>query len=152
MSSEISRFKNSNNEEARMRNYRDQLLKRFELEIRDMEMRHQDEVVQMANSQAQTIENLRHAYDVRISEEGEALEEKLRQVKINSDERIEAEKRAGEAEFGKIRMGQQKRIEEYKKNADEQMAALQKRYQASTAQLHEQAKKTTRKEKETSNS
>lgn len=150
MSSDLSAIRDSTANEMRMKNYREQLQRRFDSDIHEMEASHQDDVVRILDHNIQQLDTLRNAYEVRISEEAEALEEKLHQVHSKAEARVDAEKRAGDEELARVKLTSQKRIEEYKKRSDEQVETLQKQLQASTSQLHEQAKKSARKEKESS--
>lgn len=129
-----------------MRNYRSQLQEKAKAEVRELEARHHEEVMSLVENHVTQVEAMRHAYDVQISEEATRLEEQLQDVRVNADLRVGAEKRNADKELTKLQRAHQQRIEEYKKNSDEQLQKLRKELQASTKALHEQARKSGKKD------
>lgn len=145
MPSEIA---NSTTDELRIRQHRAQIQKREEMELRDKEARHQDAVQRLTDNQLDQLEKLKNAYEVRISEEAESLEQRLHEIRMSNEERIQAEKQAAEQELTKAKSANKKKIEEYQKNAEAQLDSLRKQYQASGDNLRKQARKTLKTEGE----
>jgi hypothetical protein len=139
-------IKNATTEEIRIRNYMTQLKQHEEIEVQDLEGKHQLELERLGDGSTHQIEELRKAYDVQISREAEGLEERLHQVRLSNEERVGAEKREGDAEVAKAHTQTQQRIAEYKKIGDAQLDALKKQFQASTETIHDRARKQARKE------
>lgn len=128
-------------DELRLRNYRTQLQRQHDLEVRELERKNADELQRLTEHSTTQLETLRQAYDVRISEEAESLEERLHQVRLNARERIAVEKEQAEEELRKTRTSHQQRLAEYKKNAEAQIDALRKQHQASAEAIHERSVK-----------
>jgi hypothetical protein len=147
-----SEIKSTAAEEIRLRNHRAQLEQRNEMALREIEQSHAEDVRRTIENQAFQMDNLRRAYDVQISEEAEALEERLHRVRLNADERVAAEKKAGEAELEKLKSAHKQRLDEYRKNSEQQLEALRKQLQTSAETLHEKARKTAKREREVSGS
>jgi len=145
MSSEI---KNSSTDEIRMKNHRTLVQNRNELELRDLSARHSDEVQQLVETQTSQLDNMRHAYDVQISQEGEVLGEKLADIRLGADERTQDEKKIHEQELTKIQRAHQSRVEEYRKNAEAQIQTIRREHQKNAEALHAQSIKSARRERE----
>jgi hypothetical protein len=135
-------------DEMRMTNYRNLLEQKNDLQIKDIEDRHTQDVERITVSEADQMQNLRQAYNVKFSEEAEALEDKLAEVRNGNLERVAAEKRVGDAEVNKLKDANQQRIEEYKKISEMQIEQLHKNFKTTSDALHEQAKKTAKRERE----
>lgn len=134
-------------EEVRMRNYENQLKNRHEENVRDLRDRHEDDVGRMLGHYAEQKEGLVAAYEVKISEEAERLEDQLSQMRIKHDERVQAEKQNQDVELQNIKTAHQKRVEEYKKNNEIVVDKMRRQLQAQSDHLHAQARKTEKKEK-----
>ena len=92
--------------------------------------------------------NYEATYDVKISQEAEALQDKLEEIRKKSDERVENEKHTGEAELDKLKVANQQRSDEYRKNADLQIDSLRKELQNVEQNIRDQSRKQAKKEKE----
>ncbi len=143
-----SGYKTSSSDELRLKNYRNMIEQKHEIELRDMEARNAEETQKVTDHHREQLSQLRGAYDVQISEEAEALEARLHDLRLNNLERVGTEKRAAEIEIDKIKANSHAQIDETKKNADIQIEALHKQLQTSTEVLHDQARKTARRERE----
>jgi hypothetical protein len=143
-----SQTKASTVDEVRLKNYRTSLQQRNDMEVRELQSKHDDEVQRVIENQTAQINELRQAYDVQISREAEALEESLHRIRMGNEDRIESEKQAAETEVNKIKTANEQRLSEYKKNSEAQMDALRKQLQASADQLHERARKAAKKERQ----
>lgn len=139
-----SDIKAASTDAIRLQNHRNQMERQHEMEMRDLKAKQNDEVARVLDNHAYQIENLKQGYEVQISAEGEALEEKLQKTRMRTEERLNEEKRMGEMELAKVRTANQQRIEEYKKNGEIQVEAVKKQLQATTETLHEKAKKSAR--------
>src|SRR4051794_12187278 len=102
MPPEVSLTKASAADEMRMRNYRAQTERRNDAELREIDTKHQEELGRVLGYQAEQMEQLRHSYDVKISEEAESQEQKLSEIRHSNGERLEVEKRAADEEYGKV--------------------------------------------------
>ena len=128
-----SDIKSATTEDLRMRNYRQQLQQHNDSEIRDLEQKHNEDIARLQDNFTNQVQNLRHAYEIEISEEAENLEEKLQKVRgENEEKKISTEKKAGEDEVVKNRTANQQRIDEYKKNSELQLDPASK----TSASLH----------------
>ena len=143
-----SEIKASTTDELRTKNYRAQMQQTADLETRELEAKHNQDIERLNSNFKDQYQDLKHAYDIAISQEAEALEEKLHQVRDSTDEKVSSEKKLQEDELTKIKTVNQQRIDEYKKNADAQLDQIRKQYQASSEDLHTKAKKDMKKEKE----
>ena len=135
-------------DELRLKNYRAVLERKNEIEVQDLNARHTDEMERISENQALQLESLRNAYDVKISSEAEILEDRLHQIRMTNEERIASEKRAGQDELNHIKSSHQARVEEYRKNSEAQIDELHRQLQNTSEVLHEQAKKTAKRERE----
>ena len=141
-------IKSTSTDEIRMKNYRAQVQNRNEMDMRELQEQHASEIQRSSENHNLQSENLRSAFDVQISEEGERLQDKLDQIRMQNEERVKLEQKAGEEELTHTKTANQKKIEEYKKNSAAQLDALRKQFQATAENLHEQAKRTTKRDKE----
>src|SRR5438105_2839235 len=96
-------IKATTTEDLRLRNYRTELNRRNEAEIREMDARHGENVAKLQESELAQLEQLKHAYEIQFSQEAEALEEKLRDLRAENDKRVDGEKKQGENELVKTR-------------------------------------------------
>lgn len=131
-------------EDIRLKNMRTQIENRNRNEVKELQDRLAMETERTITSHTATIQNLRGAYDVQISEEAENLENRLNAVRAANEERVEAEKKAGEAEVAKVKTMTQARVEEYKKIEDEKIAKIKKEVAAQSENLHEKEKRIAR--------
>jgi hypothetical protein len=135
-------------DEVRMRNYRAQIEKKNEIEVRDISERHLEELQRMNDAHALRVASLRQAYDVQLSEEAESLLKKLEEIHTSNEERVGLEKRTAEEELMRTRNNNQKKLDDLRKKGELQLESLQNQFKASTDAMHEQAKKTARRERE----
>ena len=147
MPSDIS-AKTASADEIRLRNYRTQLERRNEMELADIDARHQDDVRKVMASQSLQMQELQGAYDVKISQEAEILEQRLHEIRQNNKERVETEQQAADDQLTKLKQAHEKQVIEYKKNTEEEMEQLRRQLQASTEALHNQAKKMSKRDRE----
>ena len=138
--------KSSTTEELRLRNYRTSLQQKSEMEIRDLQSRHSDVMQHTSDIQQLQLDELKRGFEVQISKEAEALEEKLHQIRLSGEERLEDEKRTMDTEFQKVRTASQQKIDEYRKNSEAQIDKLRKETQVATEMLHERGKRAAKKE------
>lgn len=148
MASPISSFSSAQTEELRMKNYKTQLEKKNEIDLRDLQSRHADDVIRLSSTQTQQLEDLQNAYDIKISAEAEVLEEKLNQIRVSNEERVNQEKRLADQEIQKVKNNHQSELNHLKKKSEIQITDLHKQYQKTSAILHEQSKQTSKRERE----
>jgi hypothetical protein len=137
-------------DELRMRNYRAQLQAQDDLEVRELQNRHNDEIQRLTEQNKAQTDQMRHDYEVRISQEGEALDERLQKVRLENDQQVAAENQKGQEELNQARTSNQQRVDEYKKNSDAKIEQMRKQYQLAAENLHDKAKKNERREREVS--
>jgi hypothetical protein len=133
-------------EELRLRNNQTQHQSQNELETREVQARHGDELQRLIENQTDRAQDLRKAYDVSISQEAENLEQRLHDTRLSNDQRVADEKRNEDNELNKLKTAHQQKVEEYKKSSESQLENLRKQLQAQTEQLHELARKSAQKE------
>ncbi len=138
----------STTEDLRLRNYRASIQQKNDIELREIQNRHDDDIQRVTDTQAQQMGDLKRAYEVQISQEAEHLEEKLHQARLTTEQRVEAEKKAAESQLSKLKAVHQQRIEDYKKNAEEELLRLRKTAQANAELIHDRERKLARKERE----
>jgi hypothetical protein len=138
-----------NTDEIRLRQYRTQMENRHEYAVKEMRDRQDHEIGKMFETFQDQKQSLENAYSVQISKEAENLEEKLQNVRVEQEARISTEKQAYERELQNMKLSQQKQIEDYRKQGEVQLEKLKRELQATSDQIHIQAKKTARREKET---
>lgn len=127
-------------EDIRLKNLRSQLENRNRSEIKEIQDRHEHDLYRLTTGEAETLENLKSAYDVQISKEAENLEARLAEVRQNNEERVLAEKKQGDAEVEKIKFQTQQKIDEYKKIGETQLERQRKEYASESSNLHEREK------------
>src|SRR5689334_12113938 len=98
MASEISGSKGEVGDEIRLRAYRAQVERANDAHIREVEQEHLASIQRLNEDQEKQLASLRHAYDVKISEEGEALKDRLEKIHEANEQRIAVEKMSGEDE------------------------------------------------------
>lgn len=153
MSSQIesrSQIKSATVDDLRMQNYRNNMERKLESEVSELQSRHDQDIERLLENHAFQMEQLRNAYNVEISKEAEVLEERLHQVRTHGDVQVRAEKMAHEKELSQQKNAHQKQLDQYKKNSEAQIVEMRKQLQATTENLHAQAKKSLKKEKEIS--
>jgi len=84
--------KSSSTEELRLKNYKSQVEARHEIDMRELEQKNAEDVQRLQENYVQQEAQLRNAYEVQISTEAEALDEKLQQTRFGNEERVGAEK------------------------------------------------------------
>ena len=146
-----SALRSANQEEMKLQQFRATVERRNDIELKDLEQRHGAELKKLSETHADQMQRLKQAYDVEISEEAERLDAALHQNRMQNQQRMEAEKLNGDHEFNQARAAHHERIEEFRKNSEAQMGNMQKQLQASSTVLHEQSKKTARKQTEMDN-
>ena len=82
-------------DEMRLQNYRERLKQQNELEIREMEANHAADLERLSTTEMNQIENLRHDYEVRVSQEAETLDEKLTEIRLENAGRVVQGKASG---------------------------------------------------------
>lgn len=141
-------LKAATTDELRLKNYRDTLERRNDVEVRDIQAKHAQEIQKIIDHQTDQLEKMRAAYNVQISSEAATLDESLHETRIKNAQRVEEEKLAAEQNLAKLRAAHQERIEDYKQSSEAQYLALQKQLRTSAETLHEQSRKTARKQME----
>ena len=145
-------LKNLSSEEYRLQNYRHQLQQRNDVEIREIEQKHLDQVQRLQEDEAQARGELHQAYDLKISQEAESLGEKLDEIRQANQEKVAAEQRVGEQELAQVKTLQQQRLDEYRKNSDLQLEKIRRQYQSSAEALHDKSRRYADHEKEVNKS
>ncbi len=140
--------KSANTDELRYRNYLAQLHQRGDMEVRELQSAHGEEVQHLLETEKAQMDDLHRDFDVRISQEAEKLDEHLQNIRMQNEERVGEQKRAADQELNQVRATSQQRIDEYKKNADAQLDSLRKQYLAASEAMHERYRKSAHKEKE----
>jgi hypothetical protein len=141
-------LKSTSADEVRLKNYKASLQQKSEADLREIELRHNEDVQRMTESHAFRMEEMKRAYDVQISERAEQLEEALQRVRDKGEDRVIEEKNRVETEVAKVRAQGQSQLDEYKRNSEFKLEKLHKETQAATAMLHDRAKKAAKKERE----
>ena len=140
--------KNAYSDELRMQNYRSQLEKRNDMALEDLRVRYSEDTRTLSEDHVDRMTQLKKAYDLKISEEAEYLEDQLNSIRASARTRSEEEKRAGEEEINRLKSAHTARVEEYRRNSEEQLDKMRKEAKLQTEHLHEQTRKTAKKEKE----
>ena len=141
-------YRTSNADEIRMRNYRQQLERQNEIDIKDIDAKHVEQMQHLAEDHQIKSQSLKNGFDVRISEEAEALDDELQRVRRSNEERIITEKQAGDDELGRIRTANTDRLNEFKKNSEFQLEKLRRDLQMSAEAMKKQARPGGKKGKE----
>ena len=128
----------SNVDELRYKSYLGQIERDQEATIREKQDEHREHLTQLVTTQAEQSTALKKDYDVRISAEAEALENRLGSVRERNQAMVAQEKENGEMEAAKIHQHFVKRIEDEKQLGDEQIQKLQSYYKKSSEELHKQ--------------
>ncbi|MEO5969012.1 MAG: hypothetical protein ABIQ95_03725 [Bdellovibrionia bacterium] len=136
-------------EETRLKNYRDRLQYANEVELRNMEIQHSQDLARLSAHFGTEVDNLREAYEVKISQEAEQMDHKLRQIQSDKEQQLSEEKHQADVELNKIKTAHQDQVREFKKVSQGEIETLHKKFQASSSALHEQAKKSGIKEPRT---
>ena len=139
-----SAIKNSTVEELKLKNTTAQLERRYDRKLREMEDQHMHDVRNVQESNEDQLRALRRAYEVRISQDAEALEEKLHAVRLSNQNQVTEAERTGTAELNQIKQANAMRLQAYKKNADDQLAKTQTEHQLASLKMHEQTAKAAR--------
>ncbi len=129
-----------------MRSYLTHLQNQNDLEAKEIQGRHAEEMNRLIENHADQADQMKKAFDVSISKEAEELEQRLHETRLSHDQRVADEKHTEEEELNKLKTAHQQRIEEYKKASESQMDTMRKQLQAQSEQLHEQAIKTAKRE------
>ncbi len=143
-----SRANDASMDELRLTNYRARLKDQHETELRDIQGKHDGDVMRALEQHADLMETLKRDYDVQISAQAQELEDRLHAQRLSAEERLSAEKVAAEKELAKVRTLNQKQIAHYQKNANERVETIRKQEQDATASLHARARKYQPKETE----
>lgn len=135
-----------------LKNHLQQTKMRAEAELKDIRDQHDQDIARMVDRFEQQKGGLQHAYDVHISKEAEILEDKLNEIRIKASERVDGEQKAHETEMTNLKKSHQARVEEYRRNSDHQLDKMRKELQSATDNLHQQAKRVSKRDKEVAKS
>ncbi len=136
-------------EETRLKNYRSRLQYENEVELRNIESQHAQDLARLSTQFGDQMQGLRGAYEVKISQEAEQMDQKLRQFQAAKDQKLSEEKRLADVELSKLKAAHQDQIREFKKVSQNEYETLHKKLQASTHALHELARKSEKLESRT---
>jgi hypothetical protein len=128
----------NNTDEIRYRSYLTQMERQQDAEIKEKDENHKDQVARIVSGHDNQQKNLRTDYNVKISEEADAMEKKLETIRQRNLAITTQEKESGEAEAEKIHHQYAAKIEQEKKTGDEQIAKLQSHYKKSSEDLAKQ--------------
>ena len=142
------RASNANADEQRLKNYRNQVQRQHEIELKEIATNYDRDLEKLTQTKSMELEDVRSSYDVRISEEAESLDEKLQQIREDHEKRITLEKDTSDEELNKLKTANRLRIEDYKKNAELQVDSMKKELQENIELVHEQSKKAAKRERE----
>ncbi|MFZ9596138.1 MAG: hypothetical protein ACO3A2_08685 [Bdellovibrionia bacterium] len=129
-------------EEFRLKAYRNRIQADHESELRNMEAQHAQTVEKTTDRQRQQLDQLKEAYDVKISKEAEDLENQLHRIQLEKSEKLEQEKLKADAEINRFRTAHQDQVRQIQKNSQNELETLQKKLGEATQALHQQVKKT----------
>src|SRR5690606_13714792 len=87
------------------------------------------------------IGDLKSAYEVRISQEAEKLEERLAAIRQGNEERVAAEERQGRMDYERIKAAYEDRIRDLREKSEMEIQEIRNRHQEILKRLDEQAKK-----------
>jgi len=128
-------------DEIRYRSYLTQLERQQDADVKDREDQHRDRVAKLVSANETQTSQMRKDYDVKISDEAEALEHKLGLIRDRNKILIDQERDRGDKEAEKIRTQYQQKIDDEKKVGDEQLNRLQSYYRKAAQELDRQYRK-----------
>ena len=142
MASSTSGAGNNNNvDEIRYRSYLNQLERDQEAQIKDKEDTHREHLAKIISTNDDQTQGLRKDYDVKISDEAEALERKLSLIRERNTILSTQERENGEREADKVHNQYVSKIDQEKKVGDEQISRLQAYYKRASDELHKNFEK-----------
>ena len=137
MSSEIhSAPNNFSRLEAQIRNSRYDLEQQQERDIQDRVEKHADRIQKLEAEHRKTLDDLREDFDVQVSAEAAALEERLQQIRNQNEEMLTQEKNWGDEELKKVKEHHHQSIEKAKEEAD--LRLLNQRQELKKAEFMQQ--------------
>ena len=131
----------NNVDEIRYKNYLLQMERDQDSTVKDKEDQHRERLTNLVTNHEEQTKTLKKDYDVKISEEAEALEMKLGQIRERNQSLTNLEKENGEAEAQKIHHQYEQKTDSEKKTGDEQISKLQAYYKRASDELHKQYEK-----------
>ena len=131
----------NNVDEIRYKNYLLQMERDQDATVKDKENLHRDRLSQLITNHDEQTQSLKKDYDVKISSEAEALDQKLAMVRERNQVLVNQEHENGEMEASKVHQQYSQKIEPEKKVGDEQISRLQSYYKKASDELHHQYEK-----------
>ena len=131
----------NNVDEIRYKSYLTQMERDQESQIKEKEDAHRERLSNLVVTNEDQTKNLRKDYDVKISEEAEALDRKLSLIRDRNQILANQERENGEREADKVHNQYAQKIEQEKKVGDEQIGRLQGYYKKASDELHHQFEK-----------
>jgi hypothetical protein len=131
----------NNTDEIRYKSYLTQLEREQDAQIKDKEDTHREHLSNIITTHEDDTKLLRKDYDVKISDEAEALDRKLSMIRERNQIISNQERENGEREADKVHNQYASKIETEKKTGDEQIARLQGYYKKASDELHHQYEK-----------
>ncbi len=127
-----------NSDANRYKNYLAQLERQQDAELRDKEDGHKEKLTRLISGHTTQESQIKKDYSVQISDEAEALENKLKLTRERNGILISQEREKGEKEADRIRTQYQQKIESEKKTGDEQLSRMQEYYKRAAEEQHRQ--------------
>jgi hypothetical protein len=124
---------------VRYSNYLSQLERQQDADIRDKEDLHKEKVTRMVDDHQSQESQIKKDYQVKISDEAEAMERKLSLTRERNNILISQEREKGEKEADRIRAQYQQKIEQEKKTGDLHLSRLQEYYKKAGEELQKQS-------------
>ncbi len=131
----------NNVDEIRYKNYLLQMERDQDSNLKDKELEHRERLTHLITSHDEQTQTLKKDYDVKISSEAEALDQKLAMVRERNQALVNQEHENGEAAASKVHQQYAQKIESEKKVGDEQISRLQSYYKRASNELHKQYEK-----------
>jgi hypothetical protein len=128
-------------DEIRYRSYLNQLERDQDAQIKDKEDTHREHLAKVVTTNDDQMQNLRKDYDVKISDEADALERKLSLIRERNGILSNQERENGEREADKVHNQYASKIEQEKKIGDDQISRLQAYYKRASDELHKNFEK-----------
>ena len=131
----------NNVDEIRYKNYLQQMERDQDATVKDREDQHRERLTNLISGHEDQTKSLKKDYDVKISEEAEALDQKLALIRERNQSLVSQEKQSGDLEAGKVHQQYEQKVDSEKKVGDEQIAKLQSYYKKASEELHKQYEK-----------
>ncbi len=128
----------NNVDEIRYRNYLTQMEREHDATIKDKEDDHKSQLQNVISQKEEQKAQIKKDYEVKISDEAEALEKRLNLIRERNQILSTQERELGEREADKVHHQYAQRIDQEKRTGDEQINRLQEYYKKASEDLHKQ--------------